>query len=163
MVAIHNAYIQVAAGCYSLTSFCSWLLQHLPQRALPTDKEWLINHAMLNRVITFHCLLLRLLGLPGGPLGNPSPRPALLGLGLIGKGLRLRLLALHSVNSLKENALVLKLVTLGVEAKGVVDVLVDLLGVAHLVEETAEDADAAHPHDLEGETGVGGTATLTDA
>lgn len=64
---------------------------------------------------------------------------------------------------LDENALVLELVTLGEHVEGVVDVLVDLLGVAHLLEQTAEDADAAHPEDLLGETGVGGTTTLTDA
>jgi hypothetical protein len=29
------------------------------------------------------------------------------------------------------------------------------------VEETTEDTDAAHPEDLKGQTGVGGTTTLT--
>ena len=62
---------------------------------------------------------------------------------------------------LDENALVLELVTLGEHVEGVVDVLVDLLGVAHLLEKTAEDADPAHPEDLLGKTGVGSTATLT--
>ena len=64
---------------------------------------------------------------------------------------------------LDEDALVLELVALGEHVEGVVDVLVDLLGVAHLLEEAAEDADAAHPQDLLGETGVGGTTALTGA
>ena len=62
---------------------------------------------------------------------------------------------------LNEDALVLELVTLGEHVERVVDVLVDLLGVAHLLEEAAEDADPTHPQDLFGETGVGGTAALT--
>ena len=65
------------------------------------------------------------------------------------------------MDGLEQHALVLELVTLGVEVEGVVDVLVNLLGVAHLVEETAEHTDTAHPEHLERETGVGGTPALT--
>ena len=106
-------------------------------------------------------LLLRLV-FPVSPLGNSCTSPALLGLSLISKSLSLDLLRLHGVDSLKQDTLVLELVTLGVKVKGVVDVLVNLLGITHLVEETTEDTDATHPDDLEGETGVGSTTTLTD-
>lgn len=42
----------------------------------------------------------------------------------------------------------------------VVEVLVDLLGLAVLAEHTAEDAHAALPDELEGEPRVGGTPAL---
>lgn len=103
-----------------------------------------------------------LLGLALGLSCKTSTGASLAGLGLLGEGLLLGLLGLHVVDLLDENALVLELVTLGEHVEGVVDVLVDLLGVAHLLEQTAEDADAAHPEDLLGKTGVGGTTTLTD-
>ena len=67
------------------------------------------------------------------------------------------------MNCLEQDTLVLELVTLSVEVEGVINVPVDFLGVTHLVEKTTEDTDAAHPEDLEWKTGVGGTATLTDA
>lgn len=41
--------------------------------------------------------------------------------------------------------------------------LVDLLGVAVLAEEAAEDTHASEPDHLEGETGIGGTLALTVA
>ena len=70
---------------------------------------------------------------------------------------------LHTVNRFRENSLVLELITLGEHVERVVNVLVNFLGVAHLLEETTENATAAHPNDLEGETGIGRTATLTRA
>eukprot|EP01083_Nonionella_stella_P148710 471224_1 len=48
------------------------------------------------------------------------------------------------------------------EVEGMVDVLVNFLGITHLVEKTAKDADATHPENLEGKTGVSSTTTLTD-
>jgi len=42
-------------------------------------------------------------------------------------------------------------------------VLVDLLGLTVLVEETAEHTDAADPNDLGGHTGIGRTLALTSA
>jgi hypothetical protein len=54
------------------------------------------------------------------------------------------------------------LVTLGEHVQGVVDVLVDFLGVSELLQHSAEDSLAAHPQDLEGKTGVGSTSALTN-
>ena len=110
---------------------------------------------------TTHYLLLRLLLILGSPRRKSRPCPALLRLSLIVQCLGLCLLTLHRVDSLEQHTLVLELVTLRAEVQSVVDVLVNLLGIAHLVEETTEDADAAHPEDLKGQTGVGGTTTLT--
>lgn len=45
----------------------------------------------------------------------------------------------------------------------VVEVLVDLLGLAVLAEHAAEDAHAALPDELEGEPRVGGTPALSGA
>lgn len=104
-----------------------------------------------------------LLGLAVGLPCETGAGASLAGVGLLGEGLLLGLLGLHAVDLLDEDALVLEVVALGEHVEGVVDVLVDLLGVAHLLEEAAEDADAAHPQDLLGETGVGGTTALTGA
>lgn len=54
-------------------------------------------------------------------------------------------------------------VTLAQVVELVVEVLVDLAVVAVLDEEAAEDAEAAHPENLAGHTGVGGTLPLTEA
>lgn len=62
---------------------------------------------------------------------------------------------------LNEGALVLEGVTLAQVVQLVVQVLVDLAAGTVLDEETAEDAQTAHPEDLRGHTGVGGTLTLT--
>jgi len=110
--------------------------------------------------VAAHYLLVRLLFLVS-PLGKSCPCPALLGLSLIGQSLNLSMLTLHCVNGLKQDTLVLELVTLGMEVEGVVDVLINFLGVTHLVEETTEHTDATHPEHLEGETRIGGTTTLT--
>ena len=67
------------------------------------------------------------------------------------------------MDGLEKYALVLELITLGKHVKVVVDVLVNFLGVAHLLEQTTKDADASHPEDLDGETGVSSTATLSDS
>ena len=113
--------------------------------------------------ITSHFLLLRLLRFLRSPRGKSCPCPALLGLSLVSQGLGLGLFALHCVDGLEQYTLVLELVTLGTEVESVVDVLVNFLGIAHLVEETTKDADAAHPEHLEWETSVGGTTTLSHA
>ncbi len=52
-------------------------------------------------------------------------------------------------------------VALALEVELVVEVTVDLLGRAVLAQKTAEDALAAHPDDLGGHTGIGGTLALT--
>jgi outer membrane receptor protein involved in Fe transport len=64
---------------------------------------------------------------------------------------------------LDQGALVLESVTLAAVVKLVVEVLVDLAGGTVLDEETAEDTQAAHPEDLLGHTGIGGTLALTVA
>ena len=64
---------------------------------------------------------------------------------------------------LNQGALVLEGVTLAQVVQLVVKVLVDLARGTVLDEETAEDAQAAHPEDLRGHTGVGGTLALTEA
>jgi hypothetical protein len=64
---------------------------------------------------------------------------------------------------LHENLLRLEAVTLGKHVELVVEVLVDLLGVAVLAEHAAEDAHAAHPEDLLRHAGTGGTTALTVA
>jgi hypothetical protein len=81
--------------------------------------------------------------------------------GLLGEaGLTLTLVLLGA-NVLNENALVLELVTLSLEVKLVVEVRVDLAGVAVLGEEAAENALAADPQNLGGHAGLTGTLTLT--
>lgn len=64
---------------------------------------------------------------------------------------------------LDQGALVLEGVTLAGVVQLVVQVLVDLSAGTVLDEEAAEDAQAAHPEDLRGHTGVGGTLSLTVA
>jgi len=64
---------------------------------------------------------------------------------------------------LNQGALVLEGVTLAGVVQLVVQVLVDLAAGAVLDEEAAEDSEAAHPEDLLGHTGVGGTLSLTVA
>jgi hypothetical protein len=64
---------------------------------------------------------------------------------------------------LNERSLVLEGVTLAGVVQLVVQVLVDLARGAVLDEEAAEDTEAAHPEDLLGHTGIGGTLALTEA
>lgn len=70
---------------------------------------------------------------------------------------------LEFVDLFEEDGLVLELVTLRKHVQGVVDVLVDFLGVSELLQHAAKDSLATHPQNLEGKTSVGGTSTLTDA
>ena len=73
------------------------------------------------------------------------------------------LLRLELVDGLDQDVLVLELVTLGAEVELVVDVLVDLLGVTVLLQETSQDTGSAHSDDLGGHTGIAGTLTVTGA
>mmetsp|Transcript_30126 Transcript_30126/g.59840 ORF Transcript_30126/g.59840 Transcript_30126/m.59840 type:complete len:242 (+) Transcript_30126:654-1379(+) len=110
------------------------------------------------------CSSLALLGLGGLLLVLPrllGLAPALPGHGLLLEGLDAVALGLHLVDLLHEDALVLELVTLGEHVKLVVNVRVNLLGLPVLLEHPPEHAHPAHPDDLEGETGVGGTAPLS--
>ena len=65
------------------------------------------------------------------------------------------------VNLFEQDSLVLEFVTLGEHVQGVVNVLIDLLGISQLLEHAAKDSLAAHPQDLERKTGVGSTSALT--
>ncbi len=100
-------------------------------------------------------------GLLGSHLLTLGKGLRLLGLVLLGNGLGLGGLSLLAVNVLDQNTLVLALVTLARDVEKVVDVLVDLLRLTVLAEETTENALAAHPQQLGGHTGLTGTASLT--
>jgi hypothetical protein len=65
------------------------------------------------------------------------------------------------VNFFDKDTLVLELVTLGEHIEGMVNVLVDLASIAHLFQQPPQNANAAHPQDLEWQTSIGGTTTLT--
>jgi len=67
------------------------------------------------------------------------------------------------VDHLEKNALVLELVTLAKHVKSMVNVLINFLGVTHLLEKTTKNADTTHPKDLHRETCVGSTLTLSDS
>lgn len=64
---------------------------------------------------------------------------------------------------LNQGTLVLEGVTLAAVVQLVVEVLVDLAAGTVLDQKTAEDSEAAHPEDLAGHTGIGGTLALTVA
>lgn len=63
---------------------------------------------------------------------------------------------------LNEGTLVLEGVTLAGVVELVVQVLVDLAAGTVLDQKAAEDTEAAHPEDLLGHTGIGGTLALTE-
>ena len=65
------------------------------------------------------------------------------------------------VDVLHQDSLVLEHVTLCLEVKLVVHVLVDLLLLSVLGQKSSEDTLASHPQELDGHTGVGGTESLT--
>jgi hypothetical protein len=82
-------------------------------------------------------------------------------LGLVSEGLGTDLLSLSLVDVFHQDTLVLETVTLGLEVKMAVQVLIDLTGFSVLGKETTEDTHTTHPDDLAGHTGVGGTLSLT--
>merc|ERR1712224_163948 len=92
-------------------------------------------------------LLVQTLGLERLGLGTTS-------LGLVGDLLLHGGLALLLVDGLDEHTLVLEDVTLALHVQGVVEVLVDLLGVAVLLEKTAKHTKASHPDDSSRHAGV---------
>lgn len=83
------------------------------------------------------------------------------GLKLVGDRLVARLLCLLLVDGLHQDALVLVHVTLALAVQLVVEVPVDLLGVAVLAQQSAQHAQAAHPQQLGGQAGLAGTPALT--
>lgn len=82
-------------------------------------------------------------------------------LGLLLDGLNTGILGLELVDRLDQVALVLVDVSLDLEVKLVVQVLVDLLLSAVLLQEAAEDAETTNPEELGGGASVGGTLSLT--
>ena len=99
----------------------------------------------------------------GGGLGDSS----LLGLGLAGDGLLFEELGLGSfgladVDGLDENALVLVHVALGLHVEVVVDVLVDLVGLAELAKEGTEHTLTRDPEHLLRHAGLTSTTTLAE-
>lgn len=87
--------------------------------------------------------------------------PVTAGLSLLVKELGAVLLGLGGEDVLHEDTLVLEGVTLGLHVKGVVQVLVNLLGLPVFAEEPSEDTHTTHPDDLLWHTGVGGTLPLS--
>jgi len=67
------------------------------------------------------------------------------------------------MDSLKQYALVLELITLGLKVEGVVDMLVNFFCVTHLVEKTTENTGTTHPEHLEWETRIGSTTPFAGA
>ena len=125
----------------------------------------------IQRIHAHYCLTL-LGGLAGGGLTGgqalcalgAADLGALLGdASLLGQLLLAAQFALLVVDGLHEHTLGLVAVTLDLHVQLVVQVLVDLLALAVLLEHAAQDAHAADPEDLDGQTRVGGTLALTGA
>merc|ERR1719360_340362 len=72
-------------------------------------------------------------------------------------------LGLHLVDGFNEHALVLVGITLRVRVEGMVHVLVDLLRLPVLSEETPQDTLPAHPQDLRRHASLPSTLPLTNA
>mmetsp|Transcript_32428 Transcript_32428/g.73215 ORF Transcript_32428/g.73215 Transcript_32428/m.73215 type:complete len:214 (-) Transcript_32428:84-725(-) len=92
------------------------------------------------------------LALPGGSSDNLALAGSLVfvtpGLSLVSEGLLQKLLLLGLVDVLHQYALVLELVTLGLQVEGVVQVLVQLLLLAVLLEQAAQHTHSADPQDF---------------
>lgn len=82
-------------------------------------------------------------------------------LGLLFDGLNTGILGLELVDRLDQVALVLVDVSLDLKVKLVVQVLVDLLLSAVLLQKATENAETTNPEELGGRAGVGGTLSLT--
>ncbi|KFM28487.1 hypothetical protein F751_5714 [Auxenochlorella protothecoides] len=80
---------------------------------------------------------------------------------LVGQRLLANAVRLLLVDGLHQHALVLVHVTLDLQVQLAVQVAVDLLGVAVLLEHAAQHAQAAQPQDLGGQAGLAGSAPLT--
>ena len=143
--------------------------EHLP----PTTKAQVL---VVNRCISFLFLLLiplgrsrllrgsirSLLGFPCSLTLKTSPGTSLACLGLLLKGLFFHLLRASCREWFQcKTRLFLNWLPLAKHVERVVNVLVNLSGVAHLFQQTTQDASAAHPQDLEWQTSIGSTAALT--
>jgi len=101
-------------------------------------------------------LLLLALELEGLGLGTTC-------LGLGGNLGLCNLLGLLTVNGFDQHTLILEHITLAFHVQGVVQVLVDFLGVTVLLQETTEHTQAAHPDNSLGHARVLATDALTSA
>lgn len=84
------------------------------------------------------------------------------GLSLVGQHFAARLLGLLLVNVFHEDTLVLEHITLALHVQIVVQMTIDFLAVAVLLQQTAEHTLALHPHKLGGHTSVRCTLALTE-
>lgn len=84
------------------------------------------------------------------------------GLGLVGQHLAALLLGLLLVNVFHEDTLVLEHITLALHVQIVVQMTIDLLAVAVLLQQTTEHTLALHPQQLGGHTSVRCTLALTE-
>lgn len=89
--------------------------------------------------------------------------PVSSGLGLVAQHLCTSLLGLLLVNVLHENALVLEHITLCLHVQLVVQMSVDFLGLAVLLEQATQNSHAGHPEELDWHTSVRCTLPLTVA
>ena len=80
---------------------------------------------------------------------------------LLSKLLLSDFLLLHLVDRLNQDGLVLELVTLGSEVEVMIDLLGDFLGLSVLSEESSKNSLSSHPLDLDWESGVLGTSSLS--
>lgn len=85
------------------------------------------------------------------------------GFGLVVQHLVTSLLSLTLVDVLHQDTLVLEHITLHLHVQIVVQVTVDLLGFAVLLEQATQDAHASHPEVLHGHTSVGCSLALSVA
>lgn len=85
------------------------------------------------------------------------------GLGLVSQHLAALLLGLLLVNVFHEDTLVLEHITLALHVQIVVQMAINLLAVAVLLQQTTEHTLALHPHQLGGHTSVRCTLALTEA
>ena len=82
---------------------------------------------------------------------------------LVRQSLLSSLLSFGLVNALHQNSLILKDITLNLHVHVMVHVLVNLLGLSVLAEQTSEDTHSPHPKDLCGKPCLSGTLPLTYA
>lgn len=83
------------------------------------------------------------------------------GLSLLLQRLLTSSLGLSLDDVLDQSSLVLESVTLGRQVQAVVQVLVNLASVSVLGQQSSQDSQSSHPHNLGWHTSVGGTLSLT--
>jgi hypothetical protein len=80
---------------------------------------------------------------------------------LFSESLSTNLFSLGLVDVFHQDTLVLETVTLGLQVKVVIQVLIDLASFSVLGEKTTEDTHTTHPDNLAGHTSIGSTLSLT--